>query len=115
MYSASAVDRDTQFCFLLNHEIRLLPKKKHPPEVLFSVISTSCPVCITIPSENGFTPMRVEHSIFTSTIHIFQDPLDLIDMAGFGFCLIPGTYPNSKGNIRSTGCKIQQTSYHASV
>src|SRR3954467_6244645 len=35
MYSAPAVDKDTQFCFLLNHEIRLFPKKKHPPEVLF--------------------------------------------------------------------------------
>src|ERR1044072_3163812 len=35
MYSASAVDSDTQFCFLLNQEIRLLPKKKQPPEVLF--------------------------------------------------------------------------------
>ncbi|PNX68843.1 hypothetical protein L195_g064165, partial [Trifolium pratense] len=35
MYSASAVDRDTPFFFLLNHEIRLSPKKKQPPEVLF--------------------------------------------------------------------------------
>ncbi|KAK2442714.1 hypothetical protein QL285_013888 [Trifolium repens] len=35
IYSASAVERATQFCFLLNHEIRLLPRKKHPPEVLF--------------------------------------------------------------------------------
>src|SRR4030042_3306578 len=35
MYSASAVDRDTQFCFLLNHEIRFVSRKKHPPEVLF--------------------------------------------------------------------------------
>src|ERR1044072_3973568 len=35
MYSASAVERDTQFCFLLNQEIRLLPIKKHPPDVLF--------------------------------------------------------------------------------
>jgi len=35
MYSASAVDRDTQFCFLLNQEIRLFPRKKHPPNVLF--------------------------------------------------------------------------------
>src|ERR1044072_3005844 len=35
MYSASAVERDTQFCFLLNHEIKLLSKKKQPPEVLF--------------------------------------------------------------------------------
>src|SRR4030066_2116456 len=43
MYSASAVDKDTQFCFLLNHEIRLLPRKKQPPEVLFlsSALSTS--------------------------------------------------------------------------
>src|ERR1044072_7446261 len=35
IYSASAVERETQFCFLLNQEIRLFPKKKHPPEVLF--------------------------------------------------------------------------------
>ena len=35
MYSASAVERDTQFCFLLNQETRLFPKKKHPLEVLF--------------------------------------------------------------------------------
>src|ERR1051325_1629472 len=35
MYSASTVDKDTQFCFLLNQETRLFPKKKHPPEVLF--------------------------------------------------------------------------------
>src|ERR1044072_6306850 len=35
MYSASAVDKDTQFCFLLNHEIRLLPRKKQPPDVPF--------------------------------------------------------------------------------
>ncbi|PNX59796.1 hypothetical protein L195_g059865, partial [Trifolium pratense] len=35
MYSASAVDRDTQFCFLLNHEIRLSPRKKQLPDVLF--------------------------------------------------------------------------------
>src|ERR1044072_1195550 len=35
MYSASVVDKDTQFCFLLNHETRLFPRKKHPPEVLF--------------------------------------------------------------------------------
>jgi hypothetical protein len=35
MYSALVVDRDTQFCFLLNHDIRLFLKKKHPPYVLF--------------------------------------------------------------------------------
>ncbi|MCI57346.1 hypothetical protein A2U01_0078597, partial [Trifolium medium] len=35
MYSDSAVDRDTQFCFLLNQDIRLLSRKKQPPEVLF--------------------------------------------------------------------------------
>src|SRR6266487_474133 len=35
MYSASAVERDTQFCFLLNHDIKFSPKKKQPPEVLF--------------------------------------------------------------------------------
>src|ERR1044072_5562374 len=34
-YSASAVDKDTQFCFLLNHDTRLFPRKKHPPDVLF--------------------------------------------------------------------------------
>ena len=34
-YSASAVDKETQLCFLLNHEIKLFPIKKHPPEVLF--------------------------------------------------------------------------------
>src|ERR1044072_6305502 len=35
MCSASAVESETQFCFLLNHEIRLLLRKKQPPEVLF--------------------------------------------------------------------------------
>src|ERR1044072_1698141 len=35
MYLASAVERETQFCFLLNQETRLLPRKKQPPEVLF--------------------------------------------------------------------------------
>src|SRR3954467_2250275 len=35
MYSASALDKETQFCFLLNHDIRLLPRKKHPPDVVF--------------------------------------------------------------------------------
>ena len=35
MYSASAIERDTQFCFLLNQETRLFPKKKRPTEVLF--------------------------------------------------------------------------------
>ena len=35
MYSASAVESDTQFYFLLNHEIKLFPGKKHPLKVLF--------------------------------------------------------------------------------
>uniref|UniRef100_A0A9I9EEK3 Uncharacterized protein n=1 Tax=Cucumis melo TaxID=3656 RepID=A0A9I9EEK3_CUCME len=35
MYSASAVDKETQFCFLLNQEIRLFSRKKQPPKVLF--------------------------------------------------------------------------------
>ena len=35
MYSASAVDSATEFCFLLNHEIRLTPKNWQVPLVLF--------------------------------------------------------------------------------
>ena len=35
MYSASAVDNDTEFCFFLNHAIMLFTRKKHPPLVLF--------------------------------------------------------------------------------
>ena len=35
IYSASTVDRDTQFFFLLNQDMRLFPRKKHPPYVLF--------------------------------------------------------------------------------
>ena len=34
-YSASAVDSTTEFCFLLNQEIRLLPKNWQAPFVLF--------------------------------------------------------------------------------
>src|ERR1044072_7057111 len=35
IYPSSAVERETQFCFLLNQDTKLLPRKKHPPEVLF--------------------------------------------------------------------------------
>ena len=35
MYLASVVESDMQFYFLLNQDIRFLPRKKHPPEVLF--------------------------------------------------------------------------------
>lgn len=35
MYSTSAEERETQLCFLLKQEINMLPKKKHPPNVIF--------------------------------------------------------------------------------
>lgn len=34
IYSAFAIERDTQFCFLLNHTIKLFDWKKHPLEAL---------------------------------------------------------------------------------
>jgi hypothetical protein len=35
MYSASAVDKATLFCFLEDHETSDLSSKWHPPDVLF--------------------------------------------------------------------------------
>lgn len=35
MYSALAIDNDTESYFLLCHEIRLSPRKRAPPLVLF--------------------------------------------------------------------------------
>lgn len=35
MYSYSLVDNETKFCLLLNQEIKFLPRKKYPPDVLF--------------------------------------------------------------------------------
>ncbi|KAK2373802.1 hypothetical protein QL285_074813 [Trifolium repens] len=55
MYSASAVDSATQFCFLLNQDIRLVPRKKHPPEVLF--LSSALPA-----QSASQYPYRVESS-----------------------------------------------------
>src|SRR5579862_4958296 len=35
MYSASAVDKEIEFCFLQNQDTKLLPRKKQPHDVLF--------------------------------------------------------------------------------
>jgi hypothetical protein len=54
MYSTSAVDNDTQFYFLLNQEIRLFPKEKHSPGVLFLSPALPAQPASQYPTSAGF-------------------------------------------------------------
>src|ERR1043165_2330914 len=104
MYSASAVDKDTQFCFLLNQETRLFPQEEASSRSAFSIISTTSPISITIARQNWLTSMRIQHTIIVSSTHILQNSFHLIDVTHFRFSLVSCTYPNSKCNVRSAGC-----------
>lgn len=70
IYLASVVDRETRCSFLLNQEIKLLPKKKHPPDVPFLVIDTSILICITISYQYWICIMRIQYVIIISLTDI---------------------------------------------
>ena len=48
-------------------------------------------------------------------MNIFYDTHDSFEMGLTRIRMMPCTYPNTKGKIRSTSCKVEEASYHAST
>ncbi|CAL8990476.1 unnamed protein product [Prunus brigantina] len=86
-----------------------------PPGSAFPIITTTCPIGITIPNKIDTSVIGIPQPKLNSPTHIFYDSLNSKQVRLFGVTLKPSTHTNTKRNVRSTSSQVEKTSYHASI
>ena len=88
---------------------------KTPTSGAFSIIGISDPIWIRKSSRRQIWLFTIEQSIITSSINIFYDSFNNIQMWNFRIKLKSRAYTNTENNIKMTCSLIQKTTNHASI
>ena len=101
-YSASAVERATEFCFLEDHETRQLPRNWHVSLVLFPIHSTTRIVGIRKTRHGKLSGLRIPQTHFNCALKVSNNAFYHNQMWLFRTRLKSSTKTHTKHNVRPT-------------
>ena len=107
MYSASAVERATEFCFFEDHDTRQGPSSCAVPEVLF--LSLMCPAqsASVYPTRSNPLFLGYQRHRLVCSFEVSKDPFDCLHVRFHGVCLKASTKAYTEHDIGSTSCEVQ--------
>src|SRR6185437_8839356 len=115
IYSASAVDKATEFCFLLDQETRERPSKWQPPEVLLRSTRLPAKSESEYPKRSKLAPLGVPQAYARGVLEIPKDPIHSREVRFIWVSLKAGTQAHTKHYIGPRCGKVKQRPYHRTI